>query len=166
VDILFLLSYICFETKIPNFVYICLTIDFNTTGTIVKIIFDYFYMAVGTYTLMVNADSLTNGEYCFFCNVGNHPKIVKVGIKQSAAMGIDKNPSSISVNFYSNPAHGVLNIPVNGKKTIAIFNMAGQQVFQSIVEQNTIDVKGIEKGSYFVDAHIGKQDVVQQIDIK
>ena len=54
-------------------------------------------------------------------------------------------------NIYPNPTNGMINIVESGENTVSVFNMAGQCVYQAIINgYGKIDMSGFGKGVYAI----------------
>ena len=77
--------------------------------------------------------------------------------------GIDKAEKlANTVSFYPNPANSTLYFEAQSIKNLRIFNLIGQQIYQIkiIPNQNTIDISGLENGTYFL--YVEMQDASHQ----
>lgn len=62
---------------------------------------------------------------------------------------VDENQSI--TNIYPNPTNGMINIVESGENTVCVFNMAGQCVYQAVINgYGKIDMSGFGKGVYAI----------------
>ncbi|MCF6130105.1 T9SS type A sorting domain-containing protein [Flavobacterium sp. AS60] len=74
-------------------------------------------------------------------------------IKTEYTLGLGENPNQQKLVLYPNPVTNTLNITTSDSEIIqnvAVYNLLGQQVKNSIGDIRSIDMGGLGKGTYFV----------------
>ncbi len=115
------------------------------------------YETPGTYGVML---TVTN-------EAGSNTLIKNDYITVEVATGIE-NPISENVKLYPNPANNQLNFEnISGFETITISNIIGQTVLKSSINSNshTLDISGLEQGTYFVKIESAGQVVLKKMVI-
>lgn len=96
---------------------------------------------------------------------GSNTMIKNDYITVEVATGI-KKPVSEDIKLYPNPANNQLNLEnISGFETITISNVVGQMVLNSDINNNsqTIDISGLEQGTYFVKIQSEERVVLRKV---
>jgi len=96
---------------------------------------------IGTHDVVLKADDNNGGT-----------NVQRFTITVNTTLGIDKNIIK-GFTLYPNPVEKALNVSAQENlKTLQVYNLMGQQVFQKTVNQNkaTIDLSRLPQGTYFV----------------
>jgi hypothetical protein len=96
---------------------------------------------------------LTNGTtYYASQTIDGIESTQRLGVTVNLVLGVNEIIFA-SLQYYPNPAAGILNIEnTNGIDTVSIANALGQKVFSKAINRNNaqIDISSLSKGVYFV----------------
>jgi hypothetical protein len=123
---------------------------FNMWGLNVKKYFTATVLPSGSYSLIFNGDTLPNGKYFVRLKINSRQMNLMV-IKNNNAVGVKENINrKIYPLFYPNPTSSILEIPIDGLKTIIVTDLNGKILLSSMTETKSISLADFAIGSYIV----------------
>lgn len=111
-------------------------------------------LSAGTYTVCVT----NTGNGCSSCQA----------ITVNCLTGIEENNFDGNVSFYPNPANENVNVFVNAKAEMKLFNVVGEKVgtYNLTVGKNEINISSLPSGIYFLTVETGNGSVTKRLMIK
>ncbi len=105
-------------------------------------------------TILASGGSFQSSESTDFC----------LNTNGFAASGTTKHPNMIDVNIYPNPVKDFMMVYLKDKNmsTYTILNTTGQVVGQGNIEENTISVRHLKAGVYFIKFTSNKKVITQR----
>lgn len=91
-----------------------------------------------------------------------------VNVNVNKCIGIDENQSVLNLRVYPNPAHGAVHIWAESALDYTLLDATGKIVLQGVVNagQNSIDIKNMAGGLYFLKINNGSKFETRQIVIQ
>ena len=124
---------------------------YNTLGQPIKNYFTATVLPSGSYSFNYNGDTLPNGVYFVVLKINSTKTISKKLIKDDNAVGVRENEArKLYSLFYPNPTSSILEIPIDGLKTIIVTDLNGKILLNSTTEINSISLSDFAIGSYIV----------------
>lgn len=119
----------------------------NRWGVVIHTFFDHEIVPTGSYHLGYNTDSLEKGSYILIMKMGEdyvwNQNLLKI------STNIQEQHTS-SFHLWPNPATDVIQMNIDGPKTIQITNTAGQTVMQFSTNEQTVAINKLPMGVYYV----------------
>ena len=124
---------------------------YNVAGQPIKNYFTATVLPSGSYSFNYNGDTLPDGVYFVVLKINSTKTISKKLIKDHNAVGVRENESrKLYSLFYPNPTSSILEIPIDGLKTIIVTDLNGKILLNSMTEINSISLSDFAIGSYIV----------------
>ncbi|BEG98367.1 T9SS type A sorting domain-containing protein [Bacteroides sedimenti] len=101
-------------------------------------------------------DKLTVGTHYYVCTVHVGTTGMKGIIIVKNATGIDQNNANNNISIYPNPTNSTIHFKLNISESeifsLKIFNIAGQKIMESKVQngENNVDVRSLPDGLYYL----------------
>ena len=136
----------------------------SMSALVVKTYFNATVLPVGSYSLNFNGDTLPNGMYLVRLKINSTTKVQKI-IKISN-LGLKENMASSSNKLlFPNPTTAILEIPIEGTKTIIVTDLSGRIVLNATIQTNSISLANLENGKYIVSVYSENKELItsQQI---
>jgi hypothetical protein len=130
------------------------TIWLDISNIIGQPIKNYFTAAVlpsGSYSFNYNGYTLPNGIYFVVLKINSTKSIVKKLLKVDNLVSVlETEPRKLYSLFYPNPTSSILEIPIDGLKTIIVTDLNGKILLTTITETKSISLFDFAIGSYIV----------------
>jgi hypothetical protein len=124
---------------------------YNVIGQPVKNYFTATVLPSGSYSFNYNGDTLADGVYFVVLKINSTKTISKKLIKDHNAVGIKENINSKTYPlFYPNPTTSILEIPIDGLKTIIVTDLNGKILLNTFTETKSISLSDFAIGNYIV----------------
>ena len=124
---------------------------YNTLGQPIKNYFTATVLPSGSYSFNYNGDTLPNGVYFVVLKINSTKTISKKLIKDDTAVSVKENETRKQYPlFYPNPTSSMLEIPIDGLKTIIVTDLNGKILLSSMTESKSISLTDYAIGSYIV----------------
>jgi hypothetical protein len=124
---------------------------YSVTGQPIKNYFTAAVLPSGSYSFNYNGDTLPNGLYYVMLKINSTKTLGKKLIKVDNTVGVKENETrKLYPLFYPNPTSSILEIPIDGLKTIIITDLNGKILLNSTTEFNSISLSDFAIGSYIV----------------
>lgn len=139
---------------------------YTVTGQPIKNYFTATVLPSGSYSFNYNGYNLPDGVYYVVLKINSTKTISKKLIKDHNAVGVRENETrKLYSLFYPNPTSSVLEIPIDGLKTIIVTDLNGKILLNSMIETNSISLSDLAIGSYIVTVLTEKKQLLatQQI---
>jgi hypothetical protein len=139
---------------------------YSLTGQPIKNYFTAAVLPIGSYSFIFNGETLPEGVYFVVLKINSTKTISKKLIKDHNAVGIRENETKkLHSLFYPNPTSSILEIPIDGLKTIIVTDLNGKILLNALTEANSISLSDLAIGSYFVSVLSEKKQLLdtQQI---
>ena len=117
-------------------------------------------------------DAVANGTYYYKVTAYNSACESNPALTPSntdyvvvAVMAVAEN--SINARLYPNPTSGNLKIEANAIKTVAVFNLVGQKVYEAAIDGNecVVNMKDFGSGIYMVRIHAANGTTTQKVSV-
>lgn len=124
---------------------------YSITGQPIKNYFNAVVLPSGSYSFNYNGDTLPDGIYFVILKINSTKTISKKLIKDHNAVGVRENETrKLYSLFYPNPTSSLLEIPIDGLKTIIVTDLNGKILLSSMTETKSISLADFAIGSYIV----------------
>ncbi|MFY7937790.1 MAG: T9SS type A sorting domain-containing protein [Flavobacterium sp.] len=124
---------------------------YNTLGQPVKNYFTATVLPSGSYSFNYNGDTLPNGIYFVVLKINSTKTISNKLIKVDNAVSVRESETrKLYSLFYPNPTSSILEIPIDGLKTIIVTDLNGKILLSSLTETKSISLSDFAIGSYIV----------------
>lgn len=138
---------------------IALTI-FNNLGQPVAAVFQAVVLPSGTYNINFKGDSLPDGMYFIALKIGSAKTLMAKAIKIGLVASINAPNSWGILKIYPNPTTDLLNIPLEGTKTIILSAVSGKIVKSITTDQQTISLSDIAAGQYVLTVLSNNNEII------
>ena len=133
---------------------------YSSVGQTIKTYFNATVLPSGSYSLNFNGDTLPNGIYFVHLKINSTTYNVKL-IKVQNAVGIKESiDRKVHPLLYPNPTTSILEIPINGLKTIIVTDLNGKILINSILETKSISLSDLAIGSDIVTVLSEKKQIL------
>ncbi len=124
---------------------------YDVVGQSVKNYFTAAVLPSGSYSFNYNGDTLPNGLYYVILKINSTKTLGKKLIKVDNAVGVKENETrKLYPLFYPNPTTSIIEIPIEGLKTIIVTDLNGKILLSSMTETKSISLSDFAIGSYIV----------------
>jgi hypothetical protein len=124
---------------------------YDIVGRPVKNYFTATVLPSGSYSFNYNGDNLPSGIYFVMLKINSGKTLAKKILKVDNAVGIKVNENKNSYPlFYPNPTTSILEIPIDGLKTIIVTDLNGKILLSSMTETKSISLADFAIGRYIV----------------
>ena len=138
---------------------------FNLSGQLIKSYYTDSVLPAGSYFLNFDGDTLPDGAYLVKLRINSTKRVEKM-VKLSIHLGLNENlVSSSNILLFPNPTVAVLEIPIEGTKTIVVTDLSGKIVLNATIQTNSISLANLENGKYIVSVYSENKELItsQQI---
>jgi hypothetical protein len=123
---------------------------FNLTGQIVQVFYQETLLPIGSYTINLLGDGLSNGVYLVRLDIGSTKNITKKVVKDSSVIGLSDTKTDDKLNIFPNPTSEFVTIPIVGNKAIVISDFNGKVIKSFKTDQQIISFLDIAIGQYLI----------------
>ena len=124
---------------------------YDMVGQPIKNYFTATVLPSGSYSFNFNGDTLPEGVYFIRLKINSTKTLAKKLIKDNSAVGVRENETrKLYSLLYPNPTSSILEIPIDGLKTIIVTDLNGKILLTTITETKSISLSDFAIGSYIV----------------
>ncbi len=123
---------------------------YNRWGQTIKNYFTSTVLTSGSYSFNFDGDTLPNDNYFVHLKINSKSRVVSISKTNTPVSVSEKYNNRLTTLLYPNPTTTLLQIPIDGKKTIIVTDVNGKVVFSSTIESNAVSLSDIANGNYTV----------------
>lgn len=108
----------------------------------------YLIYKIRTINTLVNGDTFSNQADIYFDH--NHPITTNNYVTTVGALGIS-DTANMGISLWPNPTKNQIHINAATNESVSIYNLIGQRIQQSALENGTLNVSNLQSGMYVLE---------------
>ena len=140
---------------------------FNVLGELKSTYFKDTILTSGSYNINWLAESLPDGLYFVRLGIGSTKSIIKKAIKDGSISSIEVAKANNKFLVFPNPTNDLIEISLEGNKTITITDTKGMLLKSFSTDQNIISLLDLAAGQYFITIFLNENEkITSQVILK